>query len=100
MSIPNRFPPRSLPRTTVLGCRPRVLPRHGAHAKFFVHLGRGDSRRDFDFPKAGDGQPGAANQGGDAMAGLYFEEFAEGQVFDHAIGRTVTEMDNVLFSTL
>ena len=34
------------------------------------------------------------------MAGLYFEEFTEGQVFEHAIGRTVTEMDNVLFSTL
>src|SRR6266568_7317555 len=35
-----------------------------------------------------------------AMAGLYFEEFEEGQVFEHAISRTVTEMDNVLFSTL
>ena len=34
------------------------------------------------------------------MAGLYFEEFEEGQVFEHALGRTVTEMDNVLFSTL
>jgi len=34
------------------------------------------------------------------MAGLYFEEFEAGQVFEHALGRTVTEMDNVLFSTL
>ena len=34
------------------------------------------------------------------MAGLYFEEFADGQVFEHPTGRTVTEMDNVLFSTL
>jgi acyl dehydratase len=34
------------------------------------------------------------------MAGLYFEEFEQGQVFDHAISRTVTEMDNVLFTTL
>ncbi|MGH8522329.1 MAG: MaoC family dehydratase, partial [Gammaproteobacteria bacterium] len=34
------------------------------------------------------------------MAGLYFEEFAEGRVFDHAWTRTVTEMDNVLFSSL
>jgi acyl dehydratase len=34
------------------------------------------------------------------MAGLYFEEFAEGQVFEHAPSRTVTEMDNVLFSAL
>lgn len=34
------------------------------------------------------------------MAGLYFEEFHEGQVFEHSLTRTVTEMDNVLFSTL
>ena len=34
------------------------------------------------------------------MTGLYFEEFEEGQVFDHAVRRTVSEMDNVLFSTL
>ena len=34
------------------------------------------------------------------MAGLYFEEFAVGRVFDHAWTRTVTEMDNVLFSSL
>ncbi len=34
------------------------------------------------------------------MAGLYFEQFTEGQVFEHALTRTVTEMDNVLFSTL
>ena len=34
------------------------------------------------------------------MAGLFFEEFSEGQVFEHAITRTVTEMDNVLFTTM
>ncbi|MCW8873920.1 MaoC family dehydratase [Pseudomonadota bacterium] len=34
------------------------------------------------------------------MAGLYFEEFVVGQVFDHAIRRTITETDNVLFSTM
>ena len=34
------------------------------------------------------------------MAGLYFEEFVEGQVFEHALTRTVTEMDNVLFTTM
>ena len=34
------------------------------------------------------------------MAGLYFEEFSEGQRFDHDWTRTVTEMDNVLFSSL
>jgi len=34
------------------------------------------------------------------MPGLWFDEFREGMVFEHALGRTVTEMDNVLFSTL
>ena len=34
------------------------------------------------------------------MAGLYFEQFSEGQVFDHSLSRTVTEMDNVMFSSL
>ena len=34
------------------------------------------------------------------MAGLYFEEFEIGQEFYHAITRTVTEMDNVMFSAL
>jgi acyl dehydratase len=34
------------------------------------------------------------------MAGLYFEEFETGQVFQHAIRRTITEADNVLISTL
>jgi acyl dehydratase len=34
------------------------------------------------------------------MAGLYFEEFEAGQVFEHPITRTVTEIDNVLFSSL
>jgi hypothetical protein len=35
-----------------------------------------------------------------AMPGLYFEEFSVGQVFDHPIRRTITEADNVLFSTM
>jgi acyl dehydratase len=35
-----------------------------------------------------------------AMAGYYFEEFEQGAVFEHAIRRTVTEMDNTLFSCL
>jgi acyl dehydratase len=34
------------------------------------------------------------------MAGLFFEEFRVGQVFEHAIRRTITETDNVLFSTM
>ncbi len=34
------------------------------------------------------------------MAGLWFEDFHVGQVFEHALTRTVTEMDNVLFTAL
>src|SRR5262244_358266 len=34
------------------------------------------------------------------MAGLYFEELTVGRAFDHPWTRTVTEMDNVLFSSL
>ena len=34
------------------------------------------------------------------MAGLWFEDFSEGQVFDHQLRRTVTETDNLLTSTL
>lgn len=34
------------------------------------------------------------------MAGLYFEKFSVGQIFDHEIRRTVTDMDNILFSSL
>ena len=34
------------------------------------------------------------------MAGLYYEEFLVGQEFAHAWTRTVTEMDNVLFTSL
>jgi len=34
------------------------------------------------------------------MAGLYFEEFEDGMVIEHAIRRTVTESDNTLFSVM
>ncbi len=34
------------------------------------------------------------------MTGKFFEELEVGQHFKHSLGRTVTEMDNVLFSTL
>ena len=34
------------------------------------------------------------------MAGLHFDEFIIGQVFKHEIRRTVTDMDNILFSSL
>ncbi|MFP3275735.1 MAG: MaoC family dehydratase [Paraburkholderia sp.] len=34
------------------------------------------------------------------MAGLYFEDLIQEREFDHPWSRTVTEMDNVLFSSL
>src|SRR5215472_14243536 len=34
------------------------------------------------------------------MAGLYFEDFSAGQEFRHPLTRTVTEMDNTMFSLL
>ncbi len=34
------------------------------------------------------------------MAGRYFDDFEVGQVFRHAIRRTLTEADNVLFSAM
>ena len=35
-----------------------------------------------------------------AMGGLYYEQFSVGQRFDHVLRRTVTEADNLIFSTL
>ena len=34
------------------------------------------------------------------MPGFYFEDFEVGKTFQHAIRRTVTQTDNILFSTL
>ena len=34
------------------------------------------------------------------MAGLYFDELEIGQVFRHALSRTITEADNVFFSSM
>ncbi|MDE2133570.1 MAG: MaoC family dehydratase [Alphaproteobacteria bacterium] len=34
------------------------------------------------------------------MPGLYFDDFAVGQKFDHAIRRTVTEADNIFFTAI
>jgi acyl dehydratase len=34
------------------------------------------------------------------MGGLYYEDFDVGMIIKHDLGRTITEMDNVLFSTL
>jgi acyl dehydratase len=34
------------------------------------------------------------------VAGLFFEDFEVGRTFDHPLRRTVTEMDNMLFSNM
>lgn len=34
------------------------------------------------------------------MAGLYFDDFFVGQVFEHELRKTLTESDNMLFSTM
>ena len=34
------------------------------------------------------------------MPGRYYEEFEVGQVFEHSIRRTITEADNVIFTTM
>lgn len=34
------------------------------------------------------------------MAGKYFEDLCMGKVIKHSLGRTITEMDNVLFTAL
>ncbi len=34
------------------------------------------------------------------MAGLYFEQFSVGQTFQHELTKTVTETDNMMFSTM
>lgn len=34
------------------------------------------------------------------MAGKYYDDLEEGAIIKHELGRTLTEMDNVLFSTL
>src|SRR4051794_29208980 len=49
---------------------------------------------------AGDRSFSASTCGEGSVAGLWFEEFKEGMTFDHPWTRTVTEMDNVLFSSL
>ncbi|NUT71731.1 MaoC family dehydratase [Pseudarthrobacter sp. C4D7] len=46
-----------------------------------------------------DGEPAAGRQVIE-QRGLYFDELQEGAVYAHRPGRTVTEADNVLFSTM
>jgi acyl dehydratase len=35
-----------------------------------------------------------------ARGGLYFEDFVEGAIYSHRLTRTVTQMDNMLFSNM
>jgi acyl dehydratase len=42
----------------------------------------------------------SARETGLPMPGLFFEEFEVGAVFHHPLRRTVTETDNMLFSTM
>jgi acyl dehydratase len=42
----------------------------------------------------------ALSNGAATMAGKWFDELEVGQVFDHPIRRTITETDNVLFTTM
>ncbi len=44
--------------------------------------------------------PGTAEAPRVRQRGLWFEEFEVGTVYEHRPGRTVTETDNVLFTTL
>lgn len=41
-----------------------------------------------------------ADQARSPRGGLYFESFVIGHVFNHALTRTVTQMDNMLFSNM
>jgi len=34
------------------------------------------------------------------MAGIYYDQFETGKIYEHALRRTVTEMDNMLFSNM
>src|SRR5690606_33318715 len=45
-------------------------------------------------------QPAHATNREESMPGLYFEDFSDDQLFRHPITRTITETDNVLFSTM
>ena len=87
------------PPRAVAGARPQCTFGAG-HAMVFRASGRANSRVTGKSLAETDALAGAAQRRRRPMAGLYFEEFEEGQVFEHAISRTVTEMDNVLFSTL
>lgn len=42
----------------------------------------------------------AKEAGGQETAGRYFEDFGEGHVFKHPLGRTITDVDNIWFTLL
>ena len=45
-------------------------------------------------------QSGPSEASRHPRGGLYFEDFVEGHVFAHRLTRTVTQMDNMLFSNM
>ncbi|MFE0749440.1 MaoC family dehydratase [Gordonia sp. NPDC058843] len=51
-------------------------------------------------PVPPDDASGATERRRIVQRGLWFEEFDEGTIYEHRPGRTVTEADNVLFTTL
>src|SRR5205823_14906153 len=71
--------------------RRAVLPRGAAHAYRADQPGDGPQLHRRARPR-----PAAEL----LMRGLYFEEFEVGRVYKHAFSRTITEMDNVMFTSL
>ena len=55
---------------------------------------------DADRPDGADDGPAGTGEGAIVQRGLYFEEFQTGAKYLHRPGRTATEADNVLFSSL
>jgi acyl dehydratase len=51
-------------------------------------------------PETGDDDRMDASAGRHPRGGLYFEDFVEGAVMHHRLTRTVTQMDNMLFSNM
>ena len=96
---------------TPTGGRGRLLP--GTHSGLRGRRGRGPGRAGLQgsphrHRPRGDGEtvaghgrhPGHRRLTEEDMHGKYYEEFEVGMVIRHALTRTVTEMDNILFTSL
>ena len=83
-------------------------PRDGMVKKLFVQQGQTVEREQIllEIERASHGTQShlihniTVTSNGDPMSGKYFDELEVGMKFKHTLGRTVTEMDNVLFSAL